>query len=88
MPLALIKGRNVIDRGEIRERERQRVIGRERERESHFSNQTAVCGTGTNRSSLHTSNDIPCRAGTFTIHSRTLNTSKTLHTFLLLVGTF
>lgn len=36
MPLALIKGRNVIDREEIRERERRWL--------SHFSNQAAVCG--------------------------------------------
>lgn len=35
-PLALIKGRNVIDREEIREGERRWL--------SHFSNQAAVCG--------------------------------------------
>ena len=33
MPLALIKGRNVIDRGEIRERETERDRQRDRESE-------------------------------------------------------
>lgn len=45
MPLALIKGRNAIDRGEIRQKEMERWRDGRRERSwlSHFRDQAGVC---------------------------------------------
>lgn len=66
MPLALIKGRNAIDRGEIREEETERRRLRRREREKVAGLTSVIrllCAaitedkSGTRSSSLHTSND-------------------------------
>lgn len=63
MPLALIKGKNVIDRGEIRAREMERWRERRKEGErerswlSHFSDQAGVCVTFTrDKPGTHSSN--------------------------------